>query len=305
MTDFYLITGFLGAGKTTLIHSLLSVFKDKQVCLIINEFGKVGIDTKLFADTNTTLQEIVSGSIFCVCRLDQFESALENALVKTPDVIIVEASGLSDPTAIRRILNKHINDERLVYRGAICLADAPRYMKIIQTVRVCKKQFAISDLIIVNKTDLVTQDELSTVLEQIKLQFPYAAVETTQYGAITRDILDSLKCGEHISKEIDERPNITKQRATVDVSLKMDSTQLEKFVKMVAEDTQRIKGFVQLSDGIFYVDCVGPYVKITRWAGEIPAENKLVILATEGMQLRKALKTAQKWYPDHISLELS
>ena len=92
--------------------------------IIVNEFGKVGIDGKLLAPLKIALDEIAGGSIFCSCRSGQFEAALDSALRSSPELIIVEASGLSDPTGIYKLLTADRWRGRVAYAGCVCLADA-------------------------------------------------------------------------------------------------------------------------------------------------------------------------------------
>ena len=74
--ELYLITGFLGAGKTTFLKNFARQFAGRRLRLIINEFGRVGVDGTLLRELDAALDEISNGSIFCACRLDQFEAAL-------------------------------------------------------------------------------------------------------------------------------------------------------------------------------------------------------------------------------------
>ena len=102
--EMYLITGFLGSGKTTFIKNIIKALSNKRIYLIINEFGKEGIDGSLLKELGSTIAEINNGSIFCVCRINQFEESLDAAVDDKPDIILAEASGLSDPTNIRKII---------------------------------------------------------------------------------------------------------------------------------------------------------------------------------------------------------
>ena len=102
MSRLYLITGFLGAGKTTFLKRFVQLFRESRMHIIVNEFGKEGIEGELMRDRGIALDEINNGSIFCSCRLDKFEEVLQNTLAQSPDVIIVEASGLSDPTNVKK-----------------------------------------------------------------------------------------------------------------------------------------------------------------------------------------------------------
>ena len=113
MSKLYLITGFLGAGKTTFLKRFLDLFAGQKIQLIINEFGQEGVDGTLLSGLGAYLQEISGGSVFCSCRLDQFESVLRSSVDLHPDVILVEASGLSDPTGVRRLSDRPFPAHRL------------------------------------------------------------------------------------------------------------------------------------------------------------------------------------------------
>ena len=117
MSRLYLITGFLGAGKTTFLKQFMKQFSSERMHIIVNEFGKEGIDGELLSELGIALDEINNGSIFCSCRLDKFENVLQQVLQEKPDVIIVEASGLSDPTNVKKILNQREKISRIGIYG--------------------------------------------------------------------------------------------------------------------------------------------------------------------------------------------
>ena len=124
LTKIYLVTGFLGAGKTTFLKEFVRIFDGKKISVIVNEFGKAGVDGALLSDLALTLAEIDNGSIFCVCQLPNFERTLAAQLEEEPDVIVVEASGLADPTSVGGILADSTKFPTAEYAGAICLVDA-------------------------------------------------------------------------------------------------------------------------------------------------------------------------------------
>ena len=127
--ELYLITGFLGAGKTTFLREFARQFPGKRLWLIINEFGKAGVDGALLQQLDAVLSEITNGSIFCACRLDKFEEELARAAAQKPDVILVEASGLADPTSVQTVLGQPAFSA-IHYRGSVCLVDTPRLEKV-------------------------------------------------------------------------------------------------------------------------------------------------------------------------------
>lgn len=303
MTWLYLITGFLGAGKTTLIKNLLPHFKGRSLGMIINEFGKEGVDGKLLKGLGAELSEIAGGSIFCSCRLDRFQEALEKTLEASPEIILVEASGLSDPTKIKSILNPYISSGRLAYKGAICLADASRLEKVFYTARVSSKQLAVSDLVVINKSDLAEESQLEKVRELIRSKVPGAQMVTTALGHFEKSWLDMLKGGVPTEDEPGiSGPDITLQKARVVLSTNFSLYELEHFLAAFIEDTCRVKGFMTLKEGVVFVDCVGPSIRIQPWEDSLSGypPNTLNALATEGMPLRKSLQYARSLYEGRV-----
>ena len=99
-TKLYLLTGFLGAGKTTFLTNVLEELKGKRVAVIMNEFGKVGIDGTIIQKEGMELVEINRGSIFCSCLQLSFVSALVEMADRNMEYVFVESSGLADPSNI-------------------------------------------------------------------------------------------------------------------------------------------------------------------------------------------------------------
>ena len=184
MTEVYLITGFLGAGKTCFVKNMVKALPHETMDIIVNEFGREGIDGALLHKTGLQVKEIVNGSIFCTCRLDQFEEALASSLSRKPEAILVEASGLSDPMNIRRVLDSVDGSGKLHYAGAWCLVDALNFPKVYQTAVAVKKQLAVSDVFIVNKTDLASEAVLQKTLGILKEARPECPVYTTSFGQV-------------------------------------------------------------------------------------------------------------------------
>lgn len=294
MTELYLITGFLGAGKTTFLKNFARLFPGKRLKLIINEFGREGVDGALLRQLDAALSEINNGSIFCACRLDQFESALTEVLLDPPDVILVEASGLADPTNVRRVLKDF---PQIDYRGSICLADAQRLKKVFFTASVCPRQLSVSSLVLLNKTDLVSQEDCQEAEELIRQANPAAAIRRTRFGHIEEDWLRLLTPDIHLDQVLN-RPDITLQKAVLTISDTMPLERLQKCLTFLSGETWRIKGFVRLPQGTFHADCTASAVSLRPWEGE--ADNALVLLAGKGMALRKTVKTALQLYGGDI-----
>ncbi|MBQ8143278.1 MAG: GTP-binding protein [Butyricicoccus sp.] len=304
MSRLYLVTGFLGAGKTTFLKRFLRLFAGQKIQLIVNEFGKEGVDGALLADLGAYLEEISGGSVFCSCRLDQFEKVLRESSHVNADVILVEASGLSDPTGVRRLFSQTDRFPHIEYMGGICLIDAIRFPKLYATARTCVKQLASSDVAVINKVDRATPEQLDATRDLLRGQRPDLPVVETSFGEVGAEILDLLAQSQHDpAAEMPLTADLTVRKLNIHVAPTISSYDLGKFVEMFLEDTFRVKGFIETADaGLCLVDCVGNVCSISGCALDIPAEKRgwLAVLSGVGMPVRKSVKNAAKWYSESI-----
>lgn len=304
MSRLYLITGFLGAGKTTFLKHFIRLFAGQKIQLIVNEFGREGVDGALLADLGAFLQEISGGSVFCSCRLDQFEKVLRQSAGLRADVILVEASGLSDPTGVRRLFARTERFPDIDYRGAVCLIDAVRFPKLYATARTCVKQLASSDVAVVNKTDLATGSQLNETLKLIRGQRPDMPVLTTSFGAVDETLPDMLDRARALpEQDMPLTADLTLRKLAVRIAPDITPYDLQKFIEMFAENTFRVKGFIQTSEGLRLADCVGNVVSVAPCEGvSVPPERIgwLNILSGAGMPVQKAVREACRWYERHI-----
>ncbi len=296
--DLYLITGFLGAGKTTFLKNMIHAFSDKKIYLLVNEFGKEGVDGDLVRNLNATLAEINNGSIFCACKIDKFEDELNKLPEYKPEVIIVEASGLSDPTNIKKILSKP-EYSGINYKGSICIVDGARLQKVISTARVVPRQIKISTLVLLNKVDLIDEETQEKVQEEILALNPIATIQPTTYGAFDSSWLSSLKTDIEIDEVMTTR-DITLQKGSLTLSDDIDLENLKGILNILGEGTYRVKGFVKIENEIYLANCVGGYVEVLPYEGAHSNLNHLVALAGTGMSLRKTFKETQNIYKTQI-----
>ena len=304
MSRLYLITGFLGAGKTTFLKNFIRLFAGQKIQLIVNEFGKEGVDGALLSDLGAFLQEISGGSVFCSCRLDQFEKVLRQSADVHADVILVEASGLSDPTGVRRLFGQTDRFPHITYMGGVCLIDAVRFPKLYATARTCVKQLASSDVAVVNKLDRATPEQLAETLSLIRGQRPDLPLIQTSFGKIDAGLLDLLENARALpAGDLPLTADLTLKQVNIHIAPTISAYALQKFIEMFIENTFRVKGFIQTCDeGLVLADCVGNVVSIEPMTLEIPDEKKgwLTVLSGAGMPVRSAVKEACKWYEADI-----
>ncbi|MGN0479411.1 MAG: CobW family GTP-binding protein [Hominenteromicrobium sp.] len=303
MSELYLVTGFLGAGKTTFLKNFIRLFAGRKIQLIVNEFGNEGVDGQLLSELGAYLSEISGGSVFCSCRMDQFEKVLRQSASVNADVILVEASGLSDPTGVRKLFLQTDRFPGIHYCGAVCLVDAVRFPKLYATARTCVKQLAASDVAVVNKVDRADAAQLAETLSLIRGQRPDMPVLKTTFGAVDRDILETLAQAQTLPEgEQMLTADLTLRKLLITVAPSITLYNLQKFIEMFLEATFRVKGFIQTREGLYLADCVGNVVQLTPYGGAVPAEKigRLVVLSGAGMPAAKRVKEAVCWYPDDI-----
>lgn len=295
----YLLTGFLGSGKTSLLKQLLKIFPPRKVAIIVNEFGQAGVDGTVLAGAGYKVTEIDNGSIFCSCQLPAFERALADLQERDIDAIVVEASGLSDPTHVQRILDMRGFAERLSFAGTICLIDAKRFHRYVNTALVSEKQIMISDAFVINKADLVDEEQLAAVVEKLLSLRPDADYRVTVFGRIDAEIFERLDTAlaSKVKLESSGQPfaaakkDLSLRKLALWIDPKQSRAELEELLAAFADETFRIKGFVLLADGFWHVDAVGDELNISAYP-EASTENVLNILYNSSLACKEALKKA-------------
>ena len=297
MTRLILVTGFLGAGKTTLMKRMIRHFQGKKLRVIVNEFGREGTDGALLRRLGSAVSEICDGSIFCACRVKEFEDALKNAEAEEADMVLVESSGFSDPVSIRTIINSL---DGLKYKGCVTLAGADSIRKVSTTSRIVSRQLGISDLTILNRCDCVEKNDLSAVQDFLKRRYPLTPIVPTVRSEIDMALIDRLVPSDS-QTEAPHARDLTLRKITIRISPEMSSRSLTAFIRLFAEDSLRVKGLIQLKDGVFLADCVGPFVNVSAAAGlQGEAAGSLNVLASAAMDLDGSLKAACAMYQSYI-----
>ncbi len=180
------LTGYLGAGKTTLLNRILSEPHGKKYAVIVNEFGEIGIDNELVVGADEEVFEMNNGCICCTVRGDLIR-IIEGLMRRKGkfDAIIVETTGLADPAPVAQTFFVDENVGRKTRLDAVVtVADAKWLKDRLKDAPEAKNQIAFADVILLNKTDLVTDAELREVEARIRAINPYAKLHRTQRSQI-------------------------------------------------------------------------------------------------------------------------
>jgi G3E family GTPase len=183
------LTGYLGAGKTTLLNRILSEPHGKKYAVIVNEFGEIGIDNDIIVGADEEVFEMNNGCICCTVRGDLVR--ILDGLMRRKgkfDAIIVETTGLADPAPVAQTFFVDENVGRKTRLDAVVtVADAKWLNDRLKDAPEAKNQIAFADVILINKTDLVTPEELKEVEARIRGINPYAKVHKTERANIALD----------------------------------------------------------------------------------------------------------------------
>lgn len=301
MSSLYLITGFLGAGKTTFLKKILKAFPGKRLHVIVNEFGKEGVDGELLQTVGAVLDEINNGSIFCSCRLDKFEEVLQKTAARNPDVILVEASGLSDPSNVKKIMGQREKFPSVEYKGSICLIDAVNFPKVYETASVVKKQLNVSDMMLINKTDLASAEQIGKIRDMVRQHRPDIPIYETAYGEIEEEWISAMQpAAQPECEEALHKADITLRKYLLHIRDGVSLERLKSFLNMILDDCYRVKGFVRTERGWYLVSCAGNILSAEPYGDEPEKQNVLVVLSGYGLPVKKAIRKAEEWYPEIV-----
>lgn len=187
------LTGYLGAGKTTLLNRILTEDHGKKFAVIVNEFGEVGIDNELVVGADEEVFEMNNGCICCTVRGDLIR--ILDGLMKRKgkfDAIIVETTGLADPAPVAQtfFVDQDVGDATRL-DAVVTVTDAKWLTERLKDAPEAKNQIAFADVIILNKVDLVSAEELAEVEARIRAINPYAKLhKTTRCELPIENLLD-------------------------------------------------------------------------------------------------------------------
>ncbi|MEP6514611.1 CobW family GTP-binding protein [Microcoleus vaginatus] len=188
------LTGYLGAGKTTLLNRILTEEHGKKVAVIVNEFGEVGIDNQLIIDADEEIFEMNNGCICCTVRGDLIR-IIGNLMKRRDkfDHIVIETTGLADPAPVIQtfFVDEDMRDT-LLLDAVVTVVDA-KHISAHWDADEAQEQIAFADVVLINKTDLVTDEELAELEKRIRAMNAMAKIYRTHNAELQMDALLGVK----------------------------------------------------------------------------------------------------------------
>ena len=314
------LTGFLGAGKTTLINHILSGDHGYRIAVIVNEAGEIGIDGDLIVSSDEEIIELANG---CVCCTVPVRNDLTAMLLKLlarpepPEYVLIEASGLADPVPLTQALFVDELAGRVQLDGILTLVDAAHVGSHLDGFGPDRSrsrvidQIVSADRVLLNKTDLVTADTCQAIAQRIRQYNSTAPILRTSYARVDMDRILAIGAFDpaahspatELFKELPARiPDPEMEATSVVLEGNLSESRLTDWLSDLAanraRDIYRLKGILALEGyaermvlqgvhGLFNMSPGGP------WPGE--RGNRLVVVGrgfTE-TELRSALEACR------------
>ncbi len=266
MISSFVITGFLGVGKTTLlINTVKEHFKNKKIAIVVNEFGEVGVDATILKNVYSEVIEISEGCICCKLSQEFEKGILEIIDKQKPDLIFVETSGTSEPFPIYMSL-KNLG---IFVNGIVCVIDTKNFDNY-KHHSTAKYQIGGSNILVLNKTDLVDENTLKKVeaeVRDIKEQFNVKNILTgkplfknyvivkTKYGKLPKEIFTDIPDVKDLSLEnisqLFQSNHISEDNFSQKIVYVPDGIDFEELKNMLSnlpDNIYRVKGIVKVRD---------------------------------------------------------
>ena len=268
----FVVAGFLGAGKTTLVNSILRNSQE-PIAVVVNDFGEVNIDASLIASYSDDILELTNGCICCSVG-ESLADVLFSILDRphTPTSIVIEASGVADPSKISAFT--HLDG--LVNGGTLVLVDAMNCLVTVSDTRLAKtfrRQLQSADCFAISKTDLATPQHLHEVSSFLKDNYHSIPVVDVSPHVLSQVLFS------HTAEHNQDLPAHSFRSVFLSSTTYTDEAALHEVLARCSPSAIRAKGIVQLNNGErVLVQQVGQRVTITRTDSE---PTGIVVICTK------------------------
>lgn len=286
MVNIYLITGFLGAGKTSFLNQQLKLTK-RKVGVLMNEFGAISMDTVAIDHEDESFIELKNGSIFCACLKENFISGISRLVTQDIEDLFIEASGLSDPSDMGKVLqvvDSTVEGAEYNFKGTICLIDGMYFFQELDKMVSVERQIRHSHYIVINKCDLIDDVKINAIEAKLIELNPKATIVRAVSGKIDAEDLqmDTFYIeDEETTNKVDNKP----KNLVVHFTETVDRAELTTFLEALTDHFFRIKGYLTLEGQMHKVDTVNSQIVMEAFEGDVlvEAEERLVCLASKGI----------------------
>lgn len=274
MMNVLLVSGFLGAGKTTLINHLLSSRTGEagKVAIIVNEVGELGVDGELLSGQNVDMIELAGGCICCTIKTG-FLNAVQEIYEKVrPNFLVVEATGVAQPGEILDIIFNLPQNEFICLGNLITVVDAGFFEARKVLASFYDNQIRFADILILNKEDQVEASTLEEIRSLLIEMNPGSILVTARHCAVDPSLLFDTDCGDekrhpqptqgHDDHDSHHHENSGFESFSFKDQTPLDRKKLVYFLESLPSTLFRLKGWVRFPDTSAFLDFTGGRYRI-------------------------------------------
>lgn len=249
--EVYILSGFLGSGKTTLLRRLLEDEQrsGRKTAVMMNELGKVSIDSDAVAGEDVSLKELLGGCICCSIQ-DKLEAQLQGLLLdEKPEVIYIETTGAAHPVEVLDAILSPLFAEKLLIKGILTTVDGVRWMErkslSPQLQQLIFEQVRHANYIIINKMNELKENEQAKIIFEIQSINPTARCLLTNYSQVSIEQLRKLSVSFEKTEKISQPINLNLSTFVYRFNHAISHIEFENFLKSLPDTIYRIKGYVK------------------------------------------------------------
>lgn len=293
-----IVSGFLGAGKTTLINRLIDWYSERanRLAVMINEFGSIGIDGALVKAGDFHKIELNKGSIFCVCMRTDFISEIKKIAEEIqPDYLLIEATGIARVDDMYAMMRLDGLDKLISIQQNICVVDAANFHKVEATVEAVQIQAEYADIFVLNKIDTVPRERLEETESLLREHNGSAPIFPAQFGKVSWEKLANLTPAQkEIPAACSDLPPDNFFSFSLELQKPLDRGKWEQFIEEIRAGVLRGKGIVWFPAGPRYFEIIaGEYMEKPSPPSLIRENTSKIVFIRSGVgeeSLAKRLK---------------
>jgi len=267
-----LVVGFLGSGKTTFLKRIVRHYPDMQLAFIVNEFSSLDADGIAMQREHDKVFCLPGGSVFCRCLAGQFIQTLKELphLLDMPhcDGVVVEASGIADPGVAPQMMREEGLDAIYRLSRIVAIVDPGNIGNLVEQLPNTRSQLQSADVILINKTDIYSEETLEEANAFIRTVNSTAAIEKTVFCQITLDLFGGKSCSNTLGTyAAGADPNFV--TATAQTHAPVDVDRFLRAINTLQRELYRAKGFLKTETGAVYLD----WTPSSHSCFELPGHN--------------------------------
>lgn len=283
-TPVTIITGYLGAGKTSLLQHILTT-STKKLAVLMNEFGEINIDGKIIQGRNVQIRELAGGCV-CCSLIGEFELAVREIIEKAkPEWIVLETTGVAEPSALAFDIEESLPEIRT--DAIVTIVDGDALLRFPNLGHTGLEQIQLADILLLNKIDIMSERQVEKAEAQLRMLNPKAVLAKSIHGRVPPTFLFGLEKDQK-AKLQKRDPHAPETEVFVfESGDRFGKEKFEAFAKGLPPSVYRAKGFVRCEDGSYLFNLVGGRMSMEPFSSD---KTELVFIGKDVLKLEADVK---------------